>query len=179
MKKIFILLIALIAIIIFIFYKFNYSYKAQIEKYDFSIEDIVSEEGYSMDAKHLTNIVLLADGEKIGLIQVRNKGFLRWVDQSNSVVQNPSSSEFAVSNLSIMKNKGENVYSEIHTFVAGYMEKENIQKIGSPTDFYLNIDTYDMNGKTLLFAHAIVGKEHTSFGSEDVINFIKNEIGSK
>jgi len=177
--------IAIIVLLLFIvagaaYYNLNLTISAKIKEAGFSKRDIIAEEGYSLDADRITKVFLLADAEKLGIIGITSRGFGTWKNQGmDSILENPGLHAFVASSFAIMKNLANNLYTEKHVFVAGYIESQPNQIIAGNSDFYLNVDYFTHNGKTLLYGHAIAGKNKSSFGSDEVIQYIQSKLGGR
>ncbi|TCZ70222.1 hypothetical protein E0485_23430 [Paenibacillus albiflavus] len=174
------------AILLFIFviivslYLTQWSISANLKKQSFTKKDIISVEGYSKDAEHLTQIYLLADSNKIGIVGLTDQGFGIWKDeQLGWVITNPKFEEFATSSMSIHKNRGINGYIETHIFVAAYLDNDVKPQITGNSDFYLNVDYYTVNNKVLLFAHAIAGRNVSGFGTTEVIDYLMSRLNTQ
>ncbi|ULO09594.1 hypothetical protein H1230_12955 [Paenibacillus sp. 19GGS1-52] len=135
----------------------------QLERINrWGIGKVIHAEGYSFydPSDHITKVMLLANDKKLALIEMRKQPVWGW----------------------------ETFYTEFHDFVARYVDAidSNINNTVVPPlikgteQMYLNVDYFSVNGRTLLFAHAISGKPNHSFGSEEVTEYIDsrlNELG--
>lgn len=178
MKKIYLLIGCFIVIIIFvILFSTQWSYSANLKRYGFNKNNIITEEIYSMDYKHLTKVLLLANTDKLAIIGLTDYGFGVWKDANiESIVENPSLGEFATTAFVISKSRGINGYYEKHVFVASFIQSKNLPQISGNSDFYLNVDYFTINDKVLLFAHGIAGRNMNEIGSTDVISYLKEKI---
>jgi hypothetical protein len=172
---VFIVIAVLIGVVVW--YHFNTSISSVLKRQGFTANDIITVEGYSSDAEHITKIILLANRDKLGIVGLTKQGFGKWIIQPmTSVIDNPTNGEYSTSAMSIMKNQGENFYNEKHVFVATYLDNKSEPFIVGNSDFYLNVDYFTVNGKLLLFAHAIAGKSLERFGADDVIFYLNKQF---
>lgn len=175
MKKIIVGAFILFVLIFSVIYYKSWIFSSLLDQYGFTKNDIVSNDGYSTNSKHLLNVLLLADDEKIAIAGLTNKGLGIWKNRDLEVILvNPENDKFISTGFIKMKPIEGIVYDEKHLFIAGYVNSKK-SHISGNSDFYLNVNYYHVNDKILLYAHAIVGNDVNRFGSRDIISYIESQ----
>ncbi|MCQ4086410.1 hypothetical protein [Saccharibacillus sp. JS10] len=168
------LVVAIAALLFSYFFIFNIS--SNLRTYGFHPDDTIVDEGYSTDAEHPTKLMLLANEERMGIVVLDGKGLGVWEhDPIVSILENPQDGEFASVYLPIVKNWGEKSYTEKHIFASAYVAIEDRPLVANGDDFYVHADYFDVNGRTLVYAHAMSDEEE--FSQDQVIAHLKQQLG--
>ncbi|QDH22010.1 hypothetical protein [Saccharibacillus brassicae] len=168
------LVVAIAALLVAYFFFFNLS--SNLRTYGFEAGDAIVDEGYSTDAEHPTKLMLLANEERMGIVVLDGKGLGVWEhDPIVSILENPQGGEFASVYLPILKDWGEQSYTEKHVFASAYVEIDERPFVPNGPDFYVHADYFDVNGRTLLYAHAM--SDEDVFGEEQVIAHLREQLG--
>ncbi|OWA34051.1 hypothetical protein B9G55_17110 [Saccharibacillus sp. O16] len=168
------LVVAVAALLLSYFFIFNLS--SNLRTYGFQHQDTIVDEGYSTDAEHPTKLMLLANEERMGIVVLDGKGLGVWEhDPIVSILENPQDGEFASVYLPILKDWGERSYTEKHVFASAYVTVDERPSVVNGKDFYVHADYFDVNGRTLVYAHAMSDEE--MFTEEMVIAHLREQLG--
>ncbi|MCR8845055.1 hypothetical protein NQ117_15335 [Paenibacillus sp. SC116] len=165
--------------LIFSIYQYKHSYSAPLNAHGFKKEDIIVNQGYALDpnAEHITKVVLLRNIESLAIAGFEKSELGLWRDYSiKSSMESPSNGQYAIYPLNIMRKSSEGYESEKHLFVATYIDSSNVPLIIGNSNFYLSVDYFTIDNKTILFAHAIAARNKDQFTSDEVITYINSHL---
>ena len=166
---------AVLLIIIFAGYYFNFSYHAVIHDAGFKRQDLVKSIEYPSE-EGMYKLLLLEDTEKIGVILLKRKNNFIWcLALAHETDRSDSIDSFAITAMTIYQDWDfPSPTNHKHIFLATYYDPDlNSLEYENPDDFILNYELLTHNNEKLLFIHAI-SDDLESFGSDDVISFLKN-----
>ncbi|MDO3408139.1 hypothetical protein QWJ34_00010 [Saccharibacillus sp. CPCC 101409] len=167
--------IVAIAVLLFAYF-FFFNLSSNLRTYGFHERDAIVDEGYSTDAEHPTKLMLLANEERMGIVVLDGKGLGVWAhDPIVSILENPQDGEFASVYLPILKDWGEQSYTEKHVFASAYIEIGERPTVPNGENFYVHADYFDIGGRTLVYAHAM--SDEDVFGEEHVIAHLQEQLG--
>lgn len=168
------LVVAIAALLFSYFFIFNLS--SNLRTYGFHADDTIVDEGYSTDGEHPTKLMLLANEQQMGIVVLDGKGLGVWEhDPIVSILENPQDGEFASVYLPILKDWGERSYTEKHVFASAYVTIDERPFVPNGSDFYVHADYFDVNGRTLVYAHAM--SDEDVFDQDMVIAHLKEQLG--
>ncbi|WP_100334139.1 hypothetical protein [Bacillus alkalisoli] len=172
-----ILFIGLICTIISIGYYYNFSLSSFLHDYGFSTKNIIHSEEITQNDGPLVKVLLLTDGENLGVLTAKRNKLWMWSNfATGTYLSSPSSHEYA-SAIVVTNNDlpfGEKPLFDYHIFVATFLEDKSAISIPSPDDFSLQVQSFEIKGKTLLYAQAKNSKEKPELTSNDVIKLFNN-----
>lgn len=174
-KKIF--FVGLICAIISIVYYYNFSLSSFLHGYGFSTKNIILSEEVTQKDGPLVKVLLVTDGENLGVLTAKRNKFWMWSNfATGTYLSSPSSHEYA-SAIVVTNNDlpfGEKRAFDHHIFVATFLEDKSAISVPSPDDFFLNVQFFEIKGKTLLYAQAKNSKEKPELIPNDVIKLFNN-----
>lgn len=169
--------ILLVMIIWLGIYQIFFSFSTVLRQHDFTKNHIITSKGFTIDDKHLSKMHLVADQERIAIMAADKKWFGLWGRSNNeSMQQNNSEGKFAINSFVNMRLSNKSYYSEIHIFLASYIDEDVGPVIPQPDSYYLNAEFFEADGKNMMFVHAIAGAIKTSFGSDEIISYLEQYV---
>lgn len=166
----------ILAIVGVIIYKSTVSFSSIIQSHGFKENEVWVEEEYAVDSNRSTKVLLAANQEKIALLGLEHHFWGYNVNKNlKSIKTNPASKDLVFISLPIMKTSNGESFTEKHIFLAAYVDKK-INRPPSQTDeFHITTSYFDINNRILLYVHALAGKSKNSFGSDDVLSYLREE----
>ncbi len=167
--------IFLILIGIIIYYILNNNTSSILNKNNLRTSDVLSTEGYSLDGKKMTQVLLAANKEYYGIFGITYVKFGVWKPYLISVSSTLDNTGTTIT-IPIMKNWGDSLYVENHIFFSKYINTSKKPLITGIDGTYINVDYFDIDNKVLLFAHAITGKNNRNFNAHNLEVYINLKL---
>lgn len=171
-------LVAVVGLIICfgLIYYYSFSLSSILRANDFSRNDIVTTKEYSNDSGDQSTLILLANDAQVGLITAEKSNLGFWSAGPSFVTDDLTPGNYAVNSDTLMNVSDGNFFSETIIFLAAYTDETIHAETLIAEDFEVRLETFAIDHNNLLFVEATADEDKESFGSDEVVLFLQNEL---